>query len=221
MATITRRDHRPAEQRWQATIRRKGFPTQCKSFPSKADAEAWARSVESEMQRGLFVDYSKAKDVTLGELLARYRDEVSPTKKGGAEERQRINAMLRWPISQYAAINVTPAVLSRLRDDRLEEVSGSTVNRDFNLLSHVFTTAMIEWGISLPINPVSRVRRPKENKPRNRRIEGDEDVRLLEQCRQAHNKLVYPAVLALLDTGMRRSEVVGVLLTCPQLSNPF
>jgi len=113
-------------------------------------------------------------------------------------------------VCQYAVINVTPAVLSRLRDDRLSEVSGSTVNRDFNLISHVFTTAMIEWGVSLPFNPVSRVRRPKENRARNRRIEGDEDVRLLAQCKKSRNKFLYPAVLTLIDSGMRRSEVVGM-----------
>lgn len=39
MATITRRDDCSAQYRWQAKIRRKGFPSQSKSFPTKAEAE--------------------------------------------------------------------------------------------------------------------------------------------------------------------------------------
>jgi hypothetical protein len=32
---------------WQARVRRIGQPDQTKTFPTKADAEKWARSVES------------------------------------------------------------------------------------------------------------------------------------------------------------------------------
>ena len=35
--------------KWQARIKRDGFPEQVKSFEAKAEAERWARSVESEM----------------------------------------------------------------------------------------------------------------------------------------------------------------------------
>ncbi|MFA7495903.1 MAG: hypothetical protein WCY67_06280, partial [Acidithiobacillus sp.] len=34
---------------WQAKVRRKGYPTQSKVFRIKREAEAWARSIESEM----------------------------------------------------------------------------------------------------------------------------------------------------------------------------
>lgn len=207
MATITRREDRPAENRWQAKVRRKGFPTQSKSFPTKADAEGWALGVEADMRHGSFVDTSKARDTTIGELLAKYAECVSPTKKSGDGEIKRIRSMQSWPLCQFAAASVMPEVLATWRDDRLKEVSGSTVNRELNLLSHVFSTAMIEWRIHLP---VSRIRRPRHNKPRSRRTEGGKEALLLHACRKARNKFLYPAVLLAIETGMRRSEVVGI-----------
>ncbi|AOJ68310.1 MULTISPECIES: tyrosine-type recombinase/integrase [Burkholderia] len=210
MATITRRDTHSPEHRWQAKVRLKGFPVQSKSFPTKAEAENWAQSIEAEMRRGTFVDTAAARATTLGDLLQRYAERVSPTKKSGEQEVKRIRSMLAWPLCQYAAANVSPAVLAEWRDERLQSVSGSTVNRELNLLSHVFSTAMIEWAIHLPANPVSRIRRPKHNKPRNRRTEGGEESLLLYECKRARNKHLYPAVLLAIETGMRRSEIVGI-----------
>ena len=48
MATVTKRG-----KYWCAQIRRLGFPPQHKSFDTHAEAEAWARAAESEMDRGI------------------------------------------------------------------------------------------------------------------------------------------------------------------------
>ena len=47
MATITKRNGR-----WQARVRRKGFPTQTKTFSQKKDAQIWVRHVEVKNVRG-------------------------------------------------------------------------------------------------------------------------------------------------------------------------
>ncbi|MCF6324041.1 MAG: site-specific integrase [Gammaproteobacteria bacterium] len=47
MATITNR----GDGQWQATVRKKGYSTQSKTFKTKTRAEQWARNVESEMGR--------------------------------------------------------------------------------------------------------------------------------------------------------------------------
>ncbi|WP_236478250.1 hypothetical protein [Pseudomonas sp. PA-6-1D] len=49
MATIRNR----GEYQWEAQIRRKGYPAQRKTFETKADAQAWARMIESEIDRGI------------------------------------------------------------------------------------------------------------------------------------------------------------------------
>ncbi len=69
---------------WQAQIRQKGQPLQTKTFETRAAAEQWARKVEYEMDRGTFVSRAEAESTTLMELLERYRNEVTPLKKGAA-----------------------------------------------------------------------------------------------------------------------------------------
>ena len=48
---------------WQAQIRKHGHHIPSKSFSKKSDAEAWARKVESEVERGIFLDVTEAQHV--------------------------------------------------------------------------------------------------------------------------------------------------------------
>ena len=43
---------RQRNNKWQARIKRHGYPDQVKTFGARSDAERWARCVESEMDRG-------------------------------------------------------------------------------------------------------------------------------------------------------------------------
>jgi integrase len=89
-------------------------------------------------------------------------------------------------------------------------VSGATVNREFNVLSHAIDTARREWDIYLPFNPCALVRRPPPGRPRNRRLKGDEEQRLLSHCRQARNPWLSHFVALAIETGMRRSELLSL-----------
>ena len=61
MATIRNR----GEYQWEAQIRRKGYPAQRKTFETKSDALAWARMIESEIDRGIFVSRVEAERTAL------------------------------------------------------------------------------------------------------------------------------------------------------------
>jgi rubrerythrin len=78
MASIYRR----GPYQWQVLIRRKGYPTQAKVFETKAEAEAWSKTTESEMVRGVFVSRKEAENTTLAEALDRYLKEITENKKG-------------------------------------------------------------------------------------------------------------------------------------------
>ncbi|MBF6992264.1 MULTISPECIES: Shufflon-specific DNA recombinase [Cupriavidus] len=164
MATIRQRG-----SNWEAQIRRKGWPTLSRSFSTKADARAWATVIESEIERGVFIDRTEAEKNTLGDLIRRYLQEVSGQKKGAESERYRLTAMLRDPLAQVKVAALSGKLIAEWRDKRLKQVSGSTTNRDLNLISHVINVAGKEWGIHID-NAVSMVRRPAENRGRNRRL---------------------------------------------------
>ena len=53
--------------------RRRGYPDQSCTFATKADAEIRAKSIESEMDCGAFVDRSESESLPLGKLLDSYR----------------------------------------------------------------------------------------------------------------------------------------------------
>ena len=46
--------------KWQVNIRKKGHPGVYKAFHDVKDARKFGRTVESEMERGVFEDYSGA-----------------------------------------------------------------------------------------------------------------------------------------------------------------
>jgi hypothetical protein len=56
---------------WQAVVRRTGNKPVSKSFNTKNQALCWARLIESEIDRGIFVDHTEAERVTVGELIDR------------------------------------------------------------------------------------------------------------------------------------------------------
>ena len=79
MATFRKR----GPYQWQAQVRKKGHSSQTKTFETRAAAEQWAREIEYEMDRGIFVSRVEAESTTLGELLERYYlQEVTPLKRG-------------------------------------------------------------------------------------------------------------------------------------------
>lgn len=225
MPTIRKR----GEYQFQAIVRRSGFPNQSKTFTTRKEAEVWARQLESQIDRGSFVDRTEAERNTLGDLLSQYAEKVSPSKKSGAGEKLRIEKLQDDPISQYKISALTGKVIAEYRDRRLagdsrrRPVSGSTVNRELTLLSHVLNVARTEWDIPIEVNPVSLIRRPKENRARTRRLLPGEEKRLLAAVGDSprdmagrfepgvcHNEWVRPVVIMALETAMRRSEILAV-----------
>ncbi len=195
---------------WRAKIRRAGLPAQTRTFDNKTLAQRWARGVEAEMDRGIAIDRRIAERTTLAEVLERYRREVTPTKRGAADESLRLKAMAQRPVARIRMAALTSSHLAAYRDERLKVVSGSTVNREFNVLSHAIDTARREWDVYLPTNPCTLVRRPPQGRPRNRRLQGDEEQRLMAACRGARNAWLVHFVALAIETGMRRSELLGL-----------
>ena len=89
MATIRKRGN----YQWEAQIRKRGFPSQTKTFNTKVEAEAWAKMIESEMARGVWLSRSEAESTTLYEALTRYEKEIVPDKKGAVQDRSLVRIL--------------------------------------------------------------------------------------------------------------------------------
>lgn len=205
MATI-----RPLRDKWQAIIRRKGFPATYKSFAFKRDAEQWARQQERLMDTGQWSDRKEAEQTTLNQLLERYAREVTSTKRGTRAELHRIELFKRSNLAARSVAAINSRLIAEWRDKRQEQVSSGTVLRELCLLSHVFTVAIREWGIGLSTNPVSYVRKPPPGKARDRVLTDEERERLLDECQKCRNSWVYPVVVFALETAARRGEILSL-----------
>lgn len=197
--------------RWQARVRRKGYPDEVKSFITRQDAEKWARSIETDIDKGQFVNTTEAQHTTLGDLIERYLVEVTPSMKGATEDTIRLKAIMRKPIAKWSMLNLSAARVAAYRDERLKEVSAGTVIRELAYLSAIINHARREWGINVP-NPVQMVRKPQSPQSRGRVLIDDEIANLLQALepvgRRSH--WIKPIVELALASAMRRGELLAL-----------
>lgn len=181
--------YKRGEYQWEVKIRRKGYPTQSKTFDTKAEAYAWALQVESDMQRGTYIARNEADRTSMRELIERFIREVTPTHRGHVKEAARLRNVAKDNLWLTYVGNLRAADFAGWRDERLKAVSPATVVREMGDLSLILKHAMREWGIVLPVNPLNFVKRPRVANARSRRLAvGDawptrsEEEQLLAAC---------------------------------------
>ena len=76
---------RRMRNKWQVLIRKKGHPHISKTFATYSEATKHAQETEANIAKGLYADLSEANQTLLKDALQRYRDEVTPKKKGAAQ----------------------------------------------------------------------------------------------------------------------------------------
>ncbi len=217
MATLEQRD----SGWWQAKVRRKGYKPQSKTFEKYAEAEAWARDIENQMDRGIFVSRAEAEQTTLREALERYQREITPRKKGADQENYRIKALLENDLAHRTLAGVRSADVAAYRDAETSRgLAPSTVTKGLALISHLFETARKDWGIEVD-NPVKKISKPKIENDRDRRLEGEEEHYLFAAldnpgdavkttARDRRNTQTPRIVRWAIETAMRQGEILAL-----------
>ena len=206
MAAFTQRE----SGRWQAKVRREGWPDQSKTFPTRADAEAWARTVEREMDVNAFINRDDAEKTTFAKAAERYERDVLPSKRGKDQDGYVLKRVAK-AFGAYSLASVTPARLSEYRDERLKAVSPQTVIHELGMVSRIFKAAAMDWGIALPKgNPIALVRKPALANDRERRLEGGEEALLLAALQQCESIWPHTAAVLAIETAARQSELLAL-----------
>lgn len=231
---------------WRVQIAIQGV-RESRTLPTKGEAVAWAAQRETEIRQDKATGVQRGR--TVDEAFRRYEKEVSVHKRGHDKEAIRLAAIGRMlvdgvPLKDWKLADVTPEVLGKWRDGRLkgteekdfaDKVLGSSVNRDLNLLSHVFTSAAKEWKW-ITKSPTRDVRRPGDPPPRDRLYTQDEIERLcaalgidVDQSEpvETTTQRVGIAFLFAIETAMRAGEICGLkpghingrVATLPQTKN--
>jgi len=196
---------------WHVQIRRKGLKPITRTFPTKGAASAWARKTEYELDIAQCPDdISALTRITLGDLIERYRDTVTPSKRSVRQETSRMNFLLRQEISSLTLDRLTTGVFARFRDERLKQVGPQMVLHDLHTLSVVLRTAKMDWDVPLTHVPVDAIRKPRMPPGRDRRLREGEFERLKEAALSGHSPYIWNVIEFAIETAMRKGEIRGL-----------
>lgn len=170
--------------------------------------KALARSIfekkRTEALEGRFFDKKTEYKTTVQEMVDTYiRDYSTANKRSVDTDRHRVKPLLKF-FGRRRLIDISKHTLEQYKSSRRLEVKNPTVNRELALLKAIYNKA-IEWGMAEK-NPVKGVRMLPEEPKKYRVLEADEKTRLLEAC----SPIIRPVVLAALNTGMRKEELLAL-----------
>ena len=209
MATFRRRPGPGGKTAWQAQIIRRGYERQYRTFDTKAEAEAWAAIIESEIARGVFASRAEAEGTTVREALERYTREVVSGKKSKGE----ISIVQWWARSALGGRSMASIrgkdIADTIKIKEAEGASPKTILIYLATLRHMFNIAEREWGMESLRNPVDLVRKPRLPAGRDRRLVGDEHARLLTAA-QAYGGEIGSLITWAIETATRRGEIAAM-----------
>lgn len=192
-------------EKWRAQVQKAGV-RESAVFDTKREAQAWAIRKESELGAT-----KGARGQTFGAAVTHYLETVSPGKRSAVDwERRRFDAMLIHFGGETLLAKIDSDAIGRWRDKRLETVTGSTVQREANLLRHLFTLAKDEWKW-IADHPFRGVRLPAENEARFQRWRAMDMWRVIAAGRRRGGKIrqVTEAFHIALRTTFRLSEALA------------
>lgn len=198
--------------KWRALVRRKGHKAQCRTFAVKAQAEAWARQVEADLDRGIVA--AAPGRVTVAQVVEAYRAlrEESRAISDASNEHYMLKRLTEG-LGEKLAAGLSPKYLADYCTMRREEGAGPyTINMEISKLGTVMRYAGVALGVALP--EVVAAARPLLSHMgliggggrRERRPTEDELHGIMGQLAQPYADVVSFAAA----TAMRRSEICSL-----------
>lgn len=190
------------KDKWRVQVYKNGIRKSA-TFANKTEAKAWGQRLEVELDGK---DWRES--YTFGDAADKYLSEVSAKKDGEQWERVRLEVMRRHFGADTKLANIDTPQIAAWRDWRLETVTGSTVNREANILRAMLILARREWKW-MDHQPFDGVRLPKENAPRHQVWTWQLIKRVLRAPRVGKTAEMQLAFHIALRTGMRLAEVLA------------
>jgi integrase len=209
MATIRPRTTKDGVTRYQAIVRRTGFPERVETFSTEAKAKKWVRIIEGQMEEGRHFRSAEAKRKSLGDAIDRYIEDEVPKKRDG----EMHQTTLKWWKSELGHLklaDVTDALAVEYRDrlrsrrSRGKPLSNARINRYVAAARHLFTVARKRWHW-VTHNPFSSVDTLPEGRGRIRCLSDDERKALLAET--VKDSTIHVFVMLALSTACRAGEL--------------
>jgi len=194
--------------KWIAEIRKKDFKKIQKTFLRKSNATNWAQEIEYQMDKNQYEDFSDSSKFTLGDLIKKYRDEITINKKGVQEEKYKLNLLLRNKISKCRLLEIKTNHIYDFKKEIKQNRKASTVNKYLHYIYTIWETAKYEWGMTLPArNPVSLVKREKVKTRIDRILTPQEYQNLINASKKSNLPYLADIIEFAYITAMRFGEI--------------
>lgn len=198
--------------KWRALVRRSGHKPVCKTHPTKAAAEAWARKIETQIDSGAPVPTDV---VTVGALLAAYRKlrDASRPIPDTSNEHYMLKALDRLLGAKDARKLNTEDLVAYCAERRDEGAGPYTLNMDISKLSTALRYAASAKNLLLPDSVglarplLTHLGLIGGGGKRERRPTEDELQRVVTHLEQGRGQVYADAVLFAVATALRRSEL--------------
>lgn len=187
---------------WNAQVRLKGKPAQSKTFPTQAQAQAWADQLEAVTK-----EHQTHTLYTLGMTYC----ETLLKGKGSYDHAIKIVDQLYAAFPQ-SIHDITPQLVNEFKLKRLQTVKPATCRIQLAFMSRFFRFAKRGLLIDIP-NPVSDIALPKPDKSSDKVISAGELRQLLNKLSPTMALIVELAY----ETAMRRSEILKLTTHCLHL----
>lgn len=200
--------------RWRALIR-KGGHNRCQTFATQAQAKAFARVVESEIDEIKSTGRMQPRDTSFADLIKRYDEEFYPSKKWGRSKAADLKRLSKGLGHISAAKLDYKNMFDYFIEQRDKGCGGVGISSQAGYLVNVLQTASEVWRLHVPVQAALDVRGAlkklgmvKRSNSRGRRVLNSEVAQVIKHLERKASALpLADIVWFCLASAMRISEV--------------
>ena len=193
---------------WWIDFYHQGKRVRRKVGPSKRVAEMALADIQVKKSKNDFLGVCDPKRILFKDFAVEYLEYFKANKARSSYERDasiiKLHVLPVW--GDLDLSKITARTIEDYKVRRLEKVTASTFNREFNTIKNMFRKA-VEWG-HLKENPTQGVRWIRIGQTGFRFLSREEMALLVQACSDIGNRQFFGIVLVALNTGMRKGEIL-------------
>lgn len=132
--------------KWQARIRKKGFPSTSANFPTQKEAKDWAVKTEAQMLLKQHKDKRALKDVNLGNLVDHYLTKEKPTKPYGKTKMANLKRIKRMLGDVMLPALTFERLVTFVEDREVAGAGGVTIGMDIAEIATVLRSCKRQYN---------------------------------------------------------------------------
>lgn len=221
MGTIVTRKRKDGTPSYTAQIRVKRggvvIYSEAETFSRLREAKDWQAAREAALKGPGALKQATAKNVTIGEIIKRYCEEVGAIHPFGRTKLSHLRFLEGTALATKDALRLTPDTLvAHVRERRLAGTGPASAGNDLLWVRVVFKYARLAWGLPLPLDTIDAAKTLARSagliaraKRRKRRVSDKEINAVLKHMPEGDLPMADITLFAL-HSGRRQAEITRI-----------